>query len=199
VTFTPHSRLVTLAGVAGVIGPVLYVIILTVLGFLWAGYNPLTQTGSELGATNAPTMGLQALNFAIFGILTMIFSFGLGVHNRGFRSTAVLVGIYGLGTLIVAGLPCDPGCSFKGTSPLQIAHSLDALVSFVVFAIAPLLFWRSSKTLPPWAGSSTWSLRVATVAIPLLGAYRESQSFPCLRTWGCSRGSSWDYFSPGWL
>jgi hypothetical protein len=147
------------------------VIILTVIGFLWAGYNPLTQTSSELGATKAPTMELQALNFAILGILTMIFAFGLGVHNRSFRSTAILVGIYGFGTLIVAGLPCDPGCSFKGTSPLQIAHSLDALVSFVVFAIAPLLFWRSSKALPPWTRSSTWSLRVAIVAIPLLGAY----------------------------
>jgi uncharacterized protein DUF998 len=168
---TLQSRLATVSAVAGVIGPILYAIIMTVLGFLWTGYNPLTQTGSELGATNAPTMWLQALNFAILGILTMIFAFGLGIHNRGFRSTAVLVGIYGFGTLIVAGLPCDPGCSFKGTSPLQIAHSLDALVSFIVFAIAPLLFWQSSKTLPSWTRASAWSLRVAIVAIALLGTY----------------------------
>jgi Protein of unknown function (DUF998) len=144
---------------------------MTALGFLWTGYNPLTQTGSELGATNAPTMAIQALNFAILGILTMIFALGLSILNRRFRSASILVGIYGLGTLLVAGLPCDPGCSFRGTSPVQTAHSLDALVSFLVFAIAPLFFWRSSRTAPSWTRLSVWSLRVGVVAIALLVAY----------------------------
>jgi hypothetical protein len=116
-------------------------------------------------------MELQALNFAILGILTVIFAIGLGIQNRRFLSTSVLIGIYGLGTLLVAGLPCDPGCSFNGTSLLQIAHSLDALVSFIVLAIAPLFFSRSSKALLSWTKTSLWSLRVAVVSIPLLVAY----------------------------
>ena len=135
---TTQTRLVTVSAVAGVIGPILFAIIVTMLGLLWNGYNPLTQTISELGATNAPNKDLQALNFAILGILSTIFAAGLGVHSKSFLSTSVLIGIYGLGTLLVAGLPCDPGCSFKSTSPVQTAHSLDALISFIVFAIAPL-------------------------------------------------------------
>jgi hypothetical protein len=116
-------------------------------------------------------MELQALNFAILGILTVIFAIGLDIHNKRFLSTSVLVGVNGLGTLLVAGLPCDPGCSFKGTSIVQIGHSLDALVSFTVLAIAPLFFSRSSKTVPFWTKTSVWSLRVAVVSIPLLVAY----------------------------
>jgi Protein of unknown function (DUF998) len=116
-------------------------------------------------------MELQALNFAILGILTMIFAVGLTVQNRRFRSTSLLVGIYGLGTLLVAGLPCDPGCSFHSTSLVQTAHSLDALISFIVIAIAPLFFWQSSKTVPSWTKISVWSLRVAIVSMALLGAY----------------------------
>jgi len=116
-------------------------------------------------------MELQALNFIILGILTLIFAIGLDIHNRRFLSTSVLVGIYGLGALLVAGLPCDPGCSFKGNSLVQIAHNLDALISFIVLAVAPLFFSRSSKTIPSWTKTSVWSLRVAHASILLLGAY----------------------------
>ena len=166
-----RSRLVTLSAAAGIIGPILFAIIVIPLGYLWTGYNPLTQTISELGATNAPNMGLQALNFAILGILTIVFAIGLTTYNGLFRSTTVLVGMYGLGTLLVAFLPCDPGCSFRGSSVVQVAHSLDALISFIGLAIAPLLFWRSSRTVPSWTRTSVWSLRVAMASIPLLVAY----------------------------
>ena len=168
---TLQSRLVTLSAIAGVVGPVLFAIIVIALGLVWTGYNPLTQTISELGAANVPNMDLQALNSAILGILTIVFAIGLSVHNRSFRSTSVLFGIYGLGTLLVAGLPCDPGCSFKSNSLVQTTHSLDALISFIVFEIAPLFFWRSSMTAQPWSKASAWSLRVAIVSLPLLVAY----------------------------
>ncbi len=166
-----RSRLITLSAAAGIIGPILFGVIVIALGYLWTGYNPLTQTISELGATNAPTMGLQALNFAILGILTTIFAIGLNIHNGFFRSTAIVVGMYGLGSLLVAFLPCNPGCSFRGSSVVQVAHSLDALISFTTIAIAPLLFWRSSRTVPSWTKASVWSLRIGIGSIPFLGAY----------------------------
>ena len=166
-----RARFVTLSAAAGIIGPILFAIIVIALGYLWTGYDPLTQTISELGATNAPYMGIQALNFAILGILTIIFAIGLAIHSGLFRSTAIVVGMYGLGTLLVAFLPCDPGCSFRGSSVVQVAHGLDALISFIGLAIAPLLFWRSSRTASSWTKTSVWSLRVAIGSIPLLCAY----------------------------
>jgi hypothetical protein len=60
---------------------------------------------------------------------------------------------------------------FRGTSPLQTAHSLDALISFVVFVLAPLFFRRSSKIVPSWTRVSVWSLRVGIVSLALLVAY----------------------------
>ena len=142
-----------------------------VLGYLWTGYNPLTQAISELGATNAPNMNIQALNFAILGILAVIFAVGLTLQNRRFRSTSVLVGVYGFGALLAAVLPCDPGCRTNTTSVAQIAHDLDALISFIGLAVAPLLFWRSGKTLLLWSKTAEWSLRAAVGSMPLLIAY----------------------------
>ena len=168
---TLQARLVTVSAVAGVVGPILFAIIVIVLGYFWTGYNHLIQAISELGATNAPNMSIQALNFIILGILTVIFAVGLTLQDRRFRSTAVLVGMYGLGASLAAFLPCDPGCPATGTSIVQVAHNLDALVSFIGLAVAPLLFWRSGKTLLSWTKTAVWSLRVAIASIPLLGAY----------------------------
>ncbi len=166
-----QSRQVTLSAAAGIIGPIFFAVIVIVLGYQWAGYNPLSQAISELGATNAPNMSIQTLNFAILGILTLVFAFGLALYDRHFRPASVLVGVYGLGASLAAVLPCDPGCLVTSTSIVQIAHSLDALISFIALTVAPLLFWRSGKTLPLWTKTAAWSLRVAIVSIPLLGAY----------------------------
>jgi hypothetical protein len=162
---------------AGVAGPILFGILLIDLGYRWAGYDPLTQTISELGARNAPNMALQALNFGILGTLTTIFVIGLTIHNGLFRSTSTLVGVYGLGTSLVAFLPCDPGFPAMGGSVVQLAHSLDALISFATLAVSPLIFWSSSRTVPTWMKMSRWSLRVAVVSIPLLLTYLAIEVF----------------------
>ncbi len=166
-----QSRLVTLSAAAGIIGPIFFAVVVIVLGYQWTRYNPLTQAISELGATNAPNMSIQALNFAILGILTLVFAFGLALYDRHFRPASVLVGVYGLGASLAAVLPCDPGCLVTSTSIVQIAHSLDALFSFVGLAVAPLLFWRSSRTLSSWTRTAIWSLRISIGSILLLGAY----------------------------
>jgi Protein of unknown function (DUF998) len=172
-----RSFLVTVSAMAGVVGPILFGIVVIDLGYRWIGYDPLTQTISELGARNAPNMSLQALNFGVLGTLTIIFAIGLTIHNRIFRSTSILVGVYGIGTSLVAFLPCDPGCPAGGISVVQVAHSLDALISFVTLAFAPLLFWRASRTVPSWIKMSRWSLRAASVSIPLLFVYLAIEVF----------------------
>ncbi len=141
-------------------------------GFLWSGYNHLTQAISELGATNAPNMNLQAFNFAVFGVLTVSFAVGLVIHNERFRSSAVLIAMYGIGAFLASIFHCDPGCPASGTSVTQILHNLDAVIAFVALAIAPLFFWRSAKTsVTFWHRASVWSLNVANVTIPLAAAY----------------------------
>jgi Protein of unknown function (DUF998) len=166
-----------MSGIAGVVGPILFAIVIVDLGYRWIGYDPLTQTISELGARNAPNMSLQALNFCVLGTLTIIFAIGLTIHNGLFRSTSILVGVYGIGTSLVAFLPCDPGCPAGGGSVVQLAHSLDALISFVTLASAPLLFWRSSRTVQSWIKMSHWSLRLSIVSIPLLFVYLAIEVF----------------------
>ncbi len=165
------SHIVTISAFAGIIGPIIFTILVIVLGLLSPGYNHLTQAISELGANNAPNMNIQALNFVIFGILTILFATGLWLHNRSFRTCSILIAIYGISAIVAGPVHCDPGCPAQTSSTIQIAHNLDALIAFLAFAIAPLFFWRSAKNIPAWRKTGVLSLDIANVSIPLVGAY----------------------------
>jgi hypothetical membrane protein len=164
-------RLITISAFSGILGPIVFTIVIVILGFQWHGYNHLTQAISELGATNAPNMNLQAANFVVLGILTILFATGLWLHNRSFRTSGILVAIYGVAAIVAGPVHCDPGCPVVTSSTIQILHNVDALIAFVAFAFAPLFFWQSAKTIPKWNKTAQWSLNFANVSIPLVATY----------------------------
>jgi hypothetical membrane protein len=54
---------------SGVIGPVLFFTLLTILGLMWNGYNPMTTGMSEIGAVDSPFKDIMNyLGFSLFGI-----------------------------------------------------------------------------------------------------------------------------------
>ena len=165
------SRFVAVSALAGIIGPIAFTVTVIVLGLLWQGYNHLTQAISELGATNAPNMNIQAINFVIFGILTVTFALGLWYHNTAFRNCSILVAAYGIGAIVVGPFHCDPGCPVSTNSTMQIVHNVDAFIAFVGLAITPLLFWRSARSIPSWRNIASWSARLAGLSVPLTFAY----------------------------
>lgn len=165
------SRLITISAFSGILGPIIFTMAIVILGFQWHDYNHLTQAISELGATNAPNMNIQAANFVVLGILIMLFAAGLGLYNRSFRTSSILVAIYGVAAIVAGPIHCDPGCPVVTTSAVQILHNLDALIGFVAFAFAPLFFWRSAKNIPTLNRTARWSLDFANVSIPLVATY----------------------------
>ena len=65
---------------AGVVGPILFVVVFTLAGFLRPGYSPVRQAVSDLGVgTNA---WLQNTNFIIFGVLQLAFAIGFSMGMR---------------------------------------------------------------------------------------------------------------------
>lgn len=51
------------AGVAGVAGPIIWWVVIVVLGLLWPEYSAVTTTISELAAVGAPDAIIQQRNF----------------------------------------------------------------------------------------------------------------------------------------
>ena len=78
---TRPDRMLRILAVCGIVGPLTYAIVLTVLGVLWSGYNPVHQYMSELGAVDAPhAFVMNFLGFQLLGI-SMV-ALGLGLYIR---------------------------------------------------------------------------------------------------------------------
>ena len=62
----------------GIIGPIFYFVLLTILGLLWEGYDPISTGMSEIGALDSPFRHIMNyLGFSLLGITIVLFSFGL--------------------------------------------------------------------------------------------------------------------------
>jgi Protein of unknown function (DUF998) len=98
----------------GMIGPVLYILLVTALGLLSEGYDPVRDTQSELGAVDSPYQGLMNIaGFMGLGVSILAFSAAYFLLLRkGFVTTlaAGLLAIAGVGMVVVGFFPCDASC-----------------------------------------------------------------------------------------
>ncbi len=121
----------TVLAVFGIIGPAVYAIVLTVLGLLWEGYNPISQGMSELGAANAPhALFMNVFGFQLLGIFIVAFGYGLRRFLNGnwlSKMGIALVIIGGIDLIVVGFFPTDVGgvtSSFTG-----LVHDISATIA----------------------------------------------------------------------
>ncbi len=121
----------TVLALFGIIGPAVYAIVLTVLGLLWEGYNPISQGMSELGAANAPhALFMNVFGFQLLGIFIVAFGYGLRRFLNGnwlSKMGIALVIIGGIDLIVVGFFPIDVGgvtSSFTG-----LVHDISATIA----------------------------------------------------------------------
>jgi hypothetical protein len=154
---------------AGVIGPIVFGVMITILTFLeydfmiGLGWDPLYSSAVPWPSALAlgPYGYFQVANFVFFGVC--LISFGLGLlrgvmaGGRGSRIGPALVIMAGI-AMVLLGFRADPR-----TSGLpQTWHGwIHALAFFVVaFAILAAYFvlWRRLKRDPLWSGFGSYTL-----------------------------------------
>lgn len=98
----------------GLFGPIYYIILLTLLGLLWDGYNPIATGMSEIGAVDSPyRYYMNFLGFSALGLFMISFAFGFRLFFKSHLQTNIsfiLILIGGLFMVAVGFLPCDSGC-----------------------------------------------------------------------------------------
>lgn len=158
------DRAVRLAALGGVIGPILFVVLVILGGFLYDGYSHVSQKISELGEVGAEYALLQNLNFTMLGVSIIGFSWALarflGLPFRG----PMLVGYFGL-VAVVHGLllPCDIGC--KGETTAGLLHIITGLSGFVAAVAGMLVLARWWRDDPRWRSHVGFTRGAALVAI----------------------------------
>ena len=164
------------AFVAAIIGPIQSVLGWTIAGSMWAGYNPVKQTISELAAPESPVNTVMSSFFILGGTLTLIVSI--------FARTLATPGRVALFLTAIAtyGLTIFP-------TPLigiSLWHRIFAISSFVLSSGWPLFAMRFSKDAPailrPFA-SITATVLQAALAIAFLIVWVQDPIDPFTGVW----------------
>ena len=161
------KKTLILCAALGIIVPVLDNIVFFILGAIRPGYNPLTQTVSELGEVGAPNSTIASLYFIISGVLLILFSFGLynGINKgKGSWIGPLFLVLLGIFDSIGSGIfPCDPGCA--GQTFTGKMHLIVSIIGMFAMILAPFFIWRSLKEDERWEGYQTFSLIIGIVIV----------------------------------
>jgi hypothetical membrane protein len=142
------------AVVAAILGPIQSVSGWAICGALFAGYNPVVQTISELASPGSPTRYIQSAFFILGGLLTLI----AAIYAR----TLAMPGRVALfiSALCTFGLTIFPTSLGNDTplTPISLAHRIFAISSFALSAGWLLLAMRFRKDAP-------WIIRPAAAIL----------------------------------
>ncbi len=169
-----------LAAWAGVIGPILFIAIFTVEGFLRPDYNPVSTYISDLSI--GPRGIIQIVNFFIFALLFFFFSYGLSLEYRtrnrslnGPRILMLMAILFFLTGLFVTDPIHTPlfEMTWQG-----IVHNIIGFIIFSLFPISCYVFWRAFREHDEWRSFQKPTLVVGVIitvgllafAVALIGA-----------------------------
>ena len=156
---------------AGAVGPVVFWLVVLVLGFARAGYSHVSDPVSDLGAVNAPYAIVQQGNFVLLGISIIAFAVAIDRALRdGWRPWVgvLLIGVFGLLGAIGSGVfPANPG---NPETMTNVLHGTSVSVGFLAGIIGiSLTAWRLSL-VGRWPGyRSRWT--VVGTALLMFGSF----------------------------
>ncbi|MHA2326477.1 MAG: DUF998 domain-containing protein, partial [Promethearchaeota archaeon] len=130
-------------------GPILFFSILTILGLIWDGYNPILIGMSEIGAVDSPFKDIMNyFGFSLLGIFIVLYSIGFKIYFKKtiqLTFTFILLITGGIFMFLVGFFPCDPQCvdvtitgklhSFTSTIPALLIPSAAMLSTYPISKI----------------------------------------------------------------
>lgn len=153
------------AAVLGIGSPMLFVLLVVVMGFIHPGYSHLTNFISDLGALDAPMPYVQRLNFFQFGIGIAALAWGLylGMEQPS-RVALVLQVVIGVG-IFLSGI--FPGHSNDPGSRESMLHNVVGIPAFLMIMLVPLVVGLRFRRSEVWRDLSTFSMSMTPVLVSL--------------------------------
>jgi hypothetical membrane protein len=155
----------------GMIGPILFVLVFTIDGFLRPGYSPIREVVSNLGV--GADAWIQNVNCIASGLLLISFAIGFYGGMRSVISRRRL--IISTLLLVLAGaclvnegffttdIPGYPAVTFHG-----LVHDIGFLVLFTSLMITFFLVGWCLRKTPAWRGYGWYSMITTFVTLGLL-------------------------------
>jgi len=137
---------------AGIIGPMLFVGVFTIEGWLRSGYYPL---GMYVSALSLGTRGwIQITNFIVFGFLLLLFALGVTAefpNGKASKAGPLLMVIIAIGFLFSGPFVMDPMGTLR--DQMSIHGTLHGILGGLVFSLMPVscfVFLRRFREDQKW-------------------------------------------------
>lgn len=158
-------RTVVFLGIAGTIGPLVFIALVVVQGMLQPDYSHIAMPISALAAW--PLGWLQNLNFFILAALNAAFAVGLHHAMRPTRSglTGIALLLASCIGLMLAGL--FPWINVNGVPTETPPHVAGAVTTFLGASTAFIVLSRRAKADPSWRRLSAYMLSTGVVMLIL--------------------------------
>jgi hypothetical membrane protein len=156
---------------AGLIGPLLFLLVALVDGFTKPDYSAIQNDISEL-ALGAHGW-VQSANFLLFGVLLIAFAAGLRQLFPTGRASVfgpLLLALSGLGLVVSGVFPTDPISATSNTLAGTI-HNLAGLVVFSMLSAACFVYARRFRREPAWRGYGLYSVMTGVLSPVLVVAF----------------------------
>ena len=173
---TRHAGLARALALIGAVGPVAYIVLTTVLGLLWEGYDPIRDTQSELGAVNSPYRTvMNVVGFMGLGVCILAFAgaYSLVLRDGWAKVLAVsLLALAGIGMVVVGFFPCDANCvDVTQTGRLHGTFSMPGAIGLpVAEMLTAMVFRRDGRFGTAWQAVSFWLGLLALASGPMVQA-----------------------------
>lgn len=172
---TKHQpdRILSVLAFCGIIGPIIYAIVLIILGLLRPGYSHITQSMSELGEVGGPNAFIMnTIGFPLLGLLLVAFAFGLhrGIsEGKGSILGPSLVVLSGVGLVGSGIFPCDQGC--VDVTIISKIHSISATIAAFAMIFAAFAISYRVRNDHLWEDYHLYSLLTGVVTAIVASAY----------------------------
>ena len=158
----------------GVIAPILFTVVLLILGFVQPEYSHVTQYISELGAVDAPyALVMNTVGIPLLGVLIIAFAFALdrGVNKvEGLKIGPILVVISGFSFVLCGIFICDPDCI--PVSTVGILHGYMCFIAQFALIFAPFFMFHRLARDDRWGNYHIYSLMIAVIALLVAVVYK---------------------------
>jgi len=178
------------SALAGTLGPIVFLSVLTLAGLVRSGYDPVTSYASDLAV--GETSWLQTANFIVFGCLVILFAVGLGRGldgGRALRVSVMLLALTGLGLIIAGVFPTDligqPSTAHGAmhfVASILMFGTLDAVFFVIVVPLRQDERWAGYARYSTITGVITGGLCLASVAAALPATFNNYEAGP-LAAW----------------
>jgi len=141
--------LICISALAGIVGPMIFLLVVFIIDFIQPGHNPIYETVSEL--VSGSYGWLQTVSFLLFGTLLMIFALRLYLatsRNKTSIISSVFLGLSGFSFLILGAFPVQT--SETETTLTQLIHNIAAGITGGSFIIGCFSYALYFKTDPQW-------------------------------------------------